>query len=166
MTDLEQNEIFDSWLKQYKALLFKVVRTYAKEAFDVDDLFQEVVYQVWRSIPNFRNESKVSTWLYRVSLNTALRWNRKVQKVNQERQDFEHVQHLLEVNNEPIDERLIWIYDEISKLEKIDRSITLLMLDGFSYKEMAEILGISESNIGVKIHRIKKHLIYKSKAWE
>ena len=64
------------------------------------------------------------------------------------------------------DERLTWLYEEIYRLDEIDRSVTLLLLDGFSYKEMASILGISESNVGVKINRIKKQLITKSKKYD
>jgi len=73
------------------------------------------------------------------------------------------VEHILQENKQLIDDKLVWLYEEISKLDEIDRSITLLMLDGFSYKEMSDIIGITESNVGVKINRIKKHLIIKSK---
>jgi RNA polymerase sigma-70 factor, ECF subfamily len=76
---------------------------------------------------------------------------------------LDKVQHLLQENRIPIDERLTWLYGEIYKLDEIDRSVTLLLLEGFSYKEMSAILGISESNVGVKINRIKKQLIAKSK---
>ncbi len=72
MTEREQRKIFDEWLNQYKPLLFKVVRAYAFLPSDQDDLFQDVALQVWRSIPNFRKESAVTTWLYRVALNTCL----------------------------------------------------------------------------------------------
>ena len=75
------------------------------------------------------------------------------------------MEHVLQEDN-PLDERLIWLYAEIATLDEIDRSLTLLLLDGFSYKEMANLLGISESNIGVKIHRIKKQLISKTKTYE
>ncbi len=166
MTEREQKKIFNEWLHQYKPLLFKVVRAYAFLPSDQDDLFQDVALQVWRSIPNFRNESAVSTWLYRVALNTTFKWIRKEKKHSDGRQEFEHVEHLLEAKEDFVDERLDWLYKEISKLYELDRSITLLMLDGLSYKEMADIIGISESNIGVKIHRIKKHLISQSEKKE
>jgi len=161
-----QLDIFDRWIAEYKPLLFKVVRTYAFNHEDQNDLFQEVSIQIWRSIPNFKERSKVSTWLYRIALNVALNWTRKNRKHTVGKQDIESVKHILEQANEPVDERLDWLYREIEKLDKIDRSITLLMLDGFSYKEMSEILGISESNIGVKIHRIKKQLTKQSEKKE
>ena len=78
----------------------------------------------------------------------------------------ENLLYLLTENKVPVDERLAWLYEEIHALDEIDRSITLLMLDNFSYREMADILGISESNVGVKINRVKKHLISKSKKYD
>ena len=162
MNKKEQLNIFDHWIGEYRPLLFKVVRAYAFTSVDQDDLFQEVSIQIWRSIPNFKEKSKVSTWLYRIALNVALNWKRKQKKHEEGQQSLEHVEHILEHSEEEVDERLDWLYQEIAKLDKIDRSLTLLMLDGFSYKEMADILGISESNIGVKIYRIKKHLTQQS----
>jgi RNA polymerase sigma-70 factor (ECF subfamily) len=166
MTEREQHHIFESWLTEHKALLFKVVRAYADGEKNSDDLFQEIAIQVWRSVPNFREESAVTTWLYRVALNTAIKWTRDEQKHREGRQSFENMEHLLQQNRTAVDERIEWIYTEIGKLDKIDRSLCLLLLDGFSYREMSDILGISESNVGVKIHRIKKHLIEKSEEYD
>ncbi|XWN37788.1 MAG: sigma-70 family RNA polymerase sigma factor [Balneola sp.] len=166
MRNKKQLDVFDSWIAEFKPLLFKVVRAYAFNQEDQNDLFQEVSIQIWRSIPNFKEKSKVSTWLYRIALNVALNWTRNNRKHTDGKQNIETVKHILEQVNEPVDERLDWLYKEIEKLNKVDRSITLLMLDGFSYREMSEILGISESNIGVKIHRVKKHLTKQSETEE
>lgn len=117
---------------------------------------------MWRSIPNFKHKSDVTTWLYRVALNTAFRWNRNEKMHPAGRQTFDDKEHLLHKYEPQQDERLIWLYEEITKLNEIDRSPCLLMLDGFKYQEMADILGITESNVGIKIHRIKKCLITKS----
>jgi RNA polymerase sigma-70 factor (ECF subfamily) len=162
VTEEQQQNIFQRWLDQYKALIFKIVRAYSSSAMDRDDLFQEIIIQVWHSIPSFRNESLATTWIYRVSLNTAIRWMKKERK-HQSSKTIEDVHHFLEETKTTEDERLTWLYEEIHKLDEIDRSITLLLLDGFSYKEMAAILGITESNVGVKINRIKKLLINQSK---
>jgi RNA polymerase sigma-70 factor, ECF subfamily len=165
VTETEQKLIFEQWLSKHKGLLFKIVKAYARTAMDQEDLFQEIIIQVWRSVPSFRHESQVSTWLYRIALNTAIRWGTKERKKNQlsELQDYHFI---LEESNDGFDERLAWLYDEISKLNEIDRSITLLLLDGFSYREIADMLGITETNTGVKINRIKKQLITKSKKYE
>ena len=166
MTEKKQLRIFETWLDDYKALFFKVIRAYAFSETDRDDLFQEMAIQVWRSIPNFRQDAAVTTWIYRVALNTAIKWNRDEQKHREGRQSFENMEQLLQENKKQRGERLDWLYGEIVKLDKIDRSISLLMLDGFSYKEMSKILGITESNVGVKIHRIKKYLIEKSEEYD
>ena len=163
MTEKERHEILEKWLKLHKGLIFKVVRAYTVE--DHDDLFQEIVIQVWHSIPSFRQEASVTTWLYRIALNTAIRWSKK-EKRHAGAEALDKVQHLLQETRAPADERLTWLYGEIYKLDEIDRSIILLVLEGFSYREMSGILGISESNVGVKINRIKKQLIAKSKNYD
>jgi RNA polymerase sigma-70 factor (ECF subfamily) len=162
MNNGEQQKIFDEWMGKHKGLLFKFVRAYAFNLEDQDDLFQEIAIQVWRSIPNFKGDSAVTTWLYRVTMNTSIAWTRKEKRHYDGKESLQGVEHLLK----PVgsgDSRLDWLYEQIAQFNEIDRAITLLMLDGFSYKEMAGILGISESNVGVKINRIKKSLISKSK---
>lgn len=166
MIEYRQKEIFTEWLEKYKALIFKVVRAYTFTKTDQDDLFQEICIQIWKSIPVFKEESAVTTWLYRISLNTALKWRRKEQKHNESTSGLQESRLLHIERTEQVDERLEWLYEEIARLDKVDRSLTLLLLDGFSYKEMADILGITESNVGVKIHRIKQHLIIQSEKYE
>ncbi|MEO0471086.1 MAG: RNA polymerase sigma factor [Bacteroidota bacterium] len=163
MTDRQQ--IFDSWLQTHRGLWFKVVRAYAFTPEDQDDLFQEISLQVWRSIPNFKAESAPQTWIYRVALNTALTWQKKSRRHAADRQDFLPERQILQAVEEE-DERLNWLYAQIATLEEVDRSLALLLLDGYRYKEMAAILGISESNVGVKIHRIKQHLMRKAKTYD
>lgn len=158
MNENEQLQVFDDWLSKHKGLLFKVVRAYAFTTHDQEDLFQEITLQVWDSIPNFRQQSAVTTWLYRVALYSAIAWSKKEKKQTDIKQTLAGSGPALSKAVARNDPRLDWIYEQISKLDEIDRSLTLLLLDGFSYREMAEALGISESNVGVKINRIKKHL--------
>lgn len=162
MKETEQQNIFESWLKAHSALLFKVVRAYAFTKEDREDLFQNIAIQVWKSVPNFKQQSAVTTWLYRISLNTAIKWNKKERKHSDGRQSIDRMEHVLRENPAQKDERLAWLYEQIAQLNEIDRSLALLLLDGFAYKEMANVLGISESNVAVKIHRIKKHLVKQS----
>lgn len=166
MKENNQRKIFDEWLADYRALLFKVIRAYAVHQEDQNDLFQEVCLQVYRSIPNFKEKSAVSTWIYRISLNTAIKWSTKEKKHVSGHQEIGKVEHVLEVNANPVDDRIAWLYHEIHQFNEVDRSLSLLLLEGYSYKEMADMLGISESNIGVKIHRIKKKLIETSKHYD
>lgn len=165
MNERTQKQIFDDWLNLHKGILFKIIRAYAFNPNDQDDLFQEISLQVWKSIPEFRNESKPSTWIYRVALYTATVWARK-EKTRPPTQPLADVEHALTVTDRPRDERSEWLYQQIGQLEPVDRSICLLLLDGFSYREMSEMLGISESNVGVKVHRIKQYLIERSKEME
>ncbi len=165
MTENEQKQIFDTWINQYKRLIFKIVRAYAFTSMDQDDLFQDIILQVWRSIPGFRKECAPSTWIYRISLNIAIRWKRKAQR-HPHTESLDHTQPLLQENTTQPDEQLLWLYRQIQQLNEIDRSITLLLLDELSYKEIADIMGISESNVGVRINRIKKRLVSKSKKYD
>lgn len=164
MTAKEQNSIFEEWLARYKPMFFKVVRAYSFTPADHDDLFQEIAVQIWRSIPGFRAESQVSTWIYRIALNTAMKWIRKENR-HKQGESLDNMEHLLKYTCAD-DDRIGWLYEEIAHMNEADRAVTLLLLDGFSYKEMSDILGISESHIGVKIHRIKKYLITKSENYD
>ncbi len=158
MEESEQRRIFDEWLGRHRGLLFKVVHAYGFTSHDRDDLFQEIATQVWNSIPRFRAESAVTTWLYRVALNSALAWSRKERKHRDQTETLAEQEPALREISRPEDPRLGWLYEQIAQLDHVDRSLTLLLLDGYSYREMAETLGISESYVGVKINRIKNHL--------
>ncbi len=162
MTEREQKEIFDSWLEQHRGILFKIIRAYAFTPHDQEDLFQEVCLKVWQSIPDFRGEAKPSTWIYRVALYAATVWVRG-EKKRPPSDDLADIDHTLIIQDQSSNEQLDWLYEQIGQLDPIDRSICLLMLDGYSYKEIAAILGISQSNVGVKIHRVKEHLVRKSR---
>jgi RNA polymerase sigma-70 factor (ECF subfamily) len=159
--EAERRRIFQGWLGQHRGLIFKIVRAYAHTEMDRDDLFQEVAVQLWRSVSSFKGESKETTWIYRVALNTAMRWLH-VEK-RRDRIDFQEAKLVLQESPSPIDQQLSWLYAEIAQLDELERSLALMLLDDLSYKEMATVLGITESNVGVRIHRIKKYLISKSK---
>jgi RNA polymerase sigma-70 factor (ECF subfamily) len=157
--DSERDRIFGDWLADHKGILFKVVNAYAFEHADRQDLFQEIVFQVWRSVDAFRGDSSVPTWIYRIALNTAITWNRKEHKHQRGKRPLEGVENLpIEGLPDTHDPRVEWLYRQIAQLKDMDRSVALLMLDGFSYREIAAIVGITESNVGVKINRIKSGL--------
>ena len=157
MLDAERNKVFESWIDAHKAILFKVARVYGGTHTDREDLFQEIALEVWHSVEAYRGDCAATTWIYRVALNTALAWRRKERRHRQGRQDIEDATGLL-VAPSGRDARLDWIYQRIAELDEANRALALLMLDGFSYRDMAQILGLSESNVGVKINRIKAAL--------
>jgi len=160
----EQEIIFKQWFCEYKAIVFKVARAYADKPNDQDDLFQEILLQLWKSVSRFGGKAKTSTWIYRVALNTALVWKRtEIRKRRKHRKlitDFEraceiqHSSHNPMANNEILDR----LYTAIRQLSKTDSSIVLMYLDGLAYDQMADVLGISINNIGVRLNRAKKKL--------
>jgi RNA polymerase sigma-70 factor, ECF subfamily len=159
MHDTERDRIFNEWLTGHKGILFKVVHAYAFEHADRQDLFQEIAIQVCRSVDAFRGESSVPTWMYRVALNTAIAWTRKEGRHRRGKETLDVVEGLLTTESaEGRDPRVEWLYQQIAQLKDVDRSVALLLLDGFSYKEIASIVGLTESNVGVKINRIKSAL--------
>jgi RNA polymerase sigma-70 factor (ECF subfamily) len=159
MHNTERDRIFGEWLASHKGILFKVVHAYAFEHADRQDLFQEIVIQVWRSVDAFRGDSSVPTWMYRVALNTAIAWTRRERRHQRGKEQLEVVEGLLTTASaETRDPRVEWLYHQIAQLKDVDRSVALLLLDGFSYKEIASIVGLTESNVGVKITRIKSAL--------
>ena len=161
-----QDLIFQKWIKEHKGIIFKILYAYSNSKQDQDDLFQDICLQLWKSILNFKNESKETTWIYRVALNTSMQWSRKETQRNNPLKYLEKKHFLLVANIEEINEEMVWLYDQIRTLDDIDRSITLLYLDNLSYDDISDILGISKSNIGVKLNRIKAKLIKRSEVME
>lgn len=157
--DDERDRIFGEWLAAHRGALFKVVHAHASTHADREDLFQEIVVQVWRSVDGFRNDSSVITWIYRVALNTAIAWNRRKVRDRQREQPLEAAAGVLSPSSPGNqDPRVEWLYRQVAELAEVERAIALLMLDGFSYREIADIVGISENYVGVKINRIKAWL--------
>ena len=159
----EQQRIFEKWLAQHKGLLFKVVRAYAFNSHDQDDLFQEMTTQVWNSVPRYRGDSAVSTWIYRVAFYSAIGWSKKEKRHRDKHQAIQREDRLLSQRSDPANPQLEWLYEQIAQLDEIDRSLTLLMLDGFSYREIGDTMGLSQNYVGVKLNRIKKRLTEHSK---
>ena len=158
MNEIEQKRVFDRWLSERRGIIFKVVRAYSKSQHDREDLFQEIAVQLWNSIPNFKNDCSETTWIYRVAFYSATSWAHKERRRREQRETLAEEAPLLNDGSTVRDERLDWLYEQIRLLAEPDRSLALLLLDGFQYKEMAEILGLSESAVGVRINRIKKAL--------
>jgi len=155
--------LFERWIEEHKGLILKVVRANAADPEDQDDLFQEIAFQVWLSIPSFQEKAKGSTWIYKVALNTTMVWHRAQKKHRHMREPLYLVDEKSHSGEDPSKsmesrEKVDWLYEEIRKLPKVDRSLALLYLDEFSYQEIADILGISINNVGVKLNRLRKHL--------
>ena len=155
----EQQQQFADWMRDHSAILHHVVNGFVS-GDDRNDLMQEVLIAVWKSIPAFRGQSKATTYLYRVSHNAALFWARTEKNYQRRVDQFRESESTAKVP-EPgaeTDERLVQVYAAIRELKPTDRSLILMSLDGLSYREMSDVLGISESNVGVKLNRIKAQL--------
>lgn len=158
-SDKPSNEaLFADWLRDHRGIVVKVARSFTVDAADSDDLIQEILIRVWASIDNYRGESKTSTWIYRVALNRALTWKRD-ESTRRSRQDLspEIADHA--ATGESDDGlKLDALYGHIRRLPEIERSLVLLSLDGFSYAEMADIVGMTESNVGARLSRARTKL--------
>jgi RNA polymerase sigma-70 factor, ECF subfamily len=155
--DMDQE--FLEFLNRHQGVLRRMCRVYAHSAEDREDLFQEMVYQLWKSYPTFRRESSQGTWLYRVALNTAISALRRKTKTDK------HVALETDMAEVPSPDakgresgQIELLYRMIRRLNKVDRALVLLYLEDLSYKELGSILGLSESNVGVKLTRIKARL--------
>lgn len=155
----EQQQRFADWTRDHSAILYHVVNGFAA-GDDRNDLLQEVLLAVWKSIPTFRGQAKPTTYLYRVSHNAALLWIRTEKNYRRRVEQFgASAPNTFTSDSDSLaDERLANLYSAIRLLKPVDRSLILMSFDGLSYREMAEVLGLSESNIGVKINRIKNQL--------
>ena len=160
-TEDSREAVFQRWLNQHTGLVFKVARAFAPGEADRDDLVQEILLQLWRSLPRFEGKASESTWIYRVALNTALAWHRGENKRRAAQTPLLAIEEVPEPNDLAAREReelLVRLYTAIRRLAKLDAALVLLYLDDLSYREMAEVLGISETNVGVKLNRARKAL--------
>ncbi|MBN2648351.1 MAG: sigma-70 family RNA polymerase sigma factor [Prolixibacteraceae bacterium] len=150
---------FTELLYQNQGIVHKICSLYFYNRADKNDYEQELIIQLWKAHPSFSNQSKFSTWMYRVCLNAAIDILRK-EKTEPKFVEFSYqdIYTTSETNTETTDNQEK-LYRAINKLSDIDKAIITLYLDEFSYKEIAEIMGISESNTGVKINRIKSLIL-------
>ncbi|NAW51313.1 sigma-70 family RNA polymerase sigma factor [Elizabethkingia argentiflava] len=155
MSPKEQD--FSKLIQDNQGLIIKVARLYTHNLDDQRDLFQEIVLQLWRSYDSFKGNSKISTWMYRVALNTAITLFRKNTKTIKTAELTDFHQPVLE---EPHDSQpqISLLYKVIKMLNDIDRAIVTMYLDGIPYKDIAENIGITEVNTRVKMNRLKKTL--------
>jgi len=153
-----KQKAFSKLIKDNQGLIIKVSRLYTHSLEDQEDLFQEIVLQLWKSYDSFQGNSKISTWMYRVALNTAITLFRKKTRQPQtdELQDF-HSSNFLEDSDEK-QQQISLLYKVIKLLPDVERAIVMMYLDDEPYKEIADTLGITEVNARVKMNRLKKTL--------
>ena len=150
---------FVELLETHQNVVHKVCHIYTRDKAAHDDLFQEVTIQLWKAYPKFRGDSKFSTWMYRVALNTAITLYRK-EKRQGHKVDIEFVQGGLYAKpyDNTNDQQMAKLYESIDQLNDIDKALVLLYLENKNYSEISETLGISEVNARVKMNRVKTKL--------
>ena len=157
---------FLSLIHENDARLRRICRVYAHDAAAREDLHQEILLQLWRALPSFAGGSSIDTWLYRVALNTALSQSRRTRRrreapLDEQRGEAAQAEDLSSASFvEQLDEaeRTARLEQAIARLGEVDRMLVAMYLDECSYREIADVLGISESNVGVKLHRVRKLL--------
>lgn len=154
---MKQNEQeFARMIREHKTTIYTVCYMFSKDSDEVADLFQEVLVKLWNGMPSFKGDSSVKTWIYRVALNTCLDLDRKKKRAGEKVQ--------LSVDVDPYEDtgadamQIHQLYDRITKLGFVDRSIILLWLEALSYDEIGAIVGMSPKNVSVKLVRIKEQL--------
>ena len=160
MTKIFKPDLFLSVIETNKGIIYKVANSYCKDIEDRQDLVQDIVLKLWKSFDSYDEHFKHSTWIYRIALNTAISFYRKEKSRKEITNPFS--ESLFNVadfeNNKQIEESTLFLNQFISELKELDKALMLLYLEEKSYKEMAEIIGITETNVATKIGRIKNIL--------
>jgi RNA polymerase sigma-70 factor (ECF subfamily) len=155
--------LFQAWLAEHRGIVVRVTRSFARSAADSADLQQELLLQLWLSLPSFAGQAKPSTWIYRVCLNTALTWRRGTARREAHIEPGADPATLAAGMASPAEhagdrEILEKLYAAIHALPMFDRALVLLALDGLAYREMAEITGLTENHVGVSLTRARQRL--------
>jgi RNA polymerase sigma-70 factor, ECF subfamily len=143
--------------------ILRVCRVYAWNAADQDDLYQEILFQIWRGLLTLKEKQFANTWLYRVAINTAISFARKRASRAGRVVHFEHAEltrtiESRQTTEENADDRIADLYTAIYKLDPLEKALVTLFLEDFTYEQMAEAMGISANHVGVMLHRAKKKL--------
>lgn len=155
-SELEQKFVIQ--LKENQRIIHKICRIYGNDTNEHQDLFQEIVIQLWKSYPNFRGDAKFSTWAYRIGLNTAMALFKKKKRIEFTSVEIETLQHIDLQDWVIEEEKLKKMYNAIHILNDVEKALIMMYLDDKDYEEISAILGISEGNARVKMNRAKNKL--------
>lgn len=154
---LEEEQNFVNLINEHQGLIHKVCIMYENDREVRNDLFQEIVLQLWKSFPTFRGEAKISTWMYRIALNTAISGFRKeTRKIVTE--DLRDVHFNISESGDESEENLQKLQWAIRQLNEIDRAMIMMALEEVPYEDIAETIGISQNNVRVRMNRIREKL--------
>lgn len=151
-----KEEQFTSLIREHKTTIYTVCYMFSKDAAEIDDLFQEVLVKIWQGFESFRGDSNARTWIYRIALNTCIDADKKKKRAGQRVPLSVDIDPFEGTDDAALQTRQL--YARINRLGLVDRSIVLLWLEGISYDEIGEIVGISPKNVSVKLVRIREQL--------
>jgi RNA polymerase sigma-70 factor (ECF subfamily) len=154
----DKQQQFVRLIQANEKIIFKVLAIYANEGTSKKDLYQEILLQLWTAFGSFQQKSKVSTWVYRIALNTAVTQFRKSKRNFAKTGLDESVFQIADIVDETENEQLQQLYQQINKLNQLDKALVLLYLENKSYAEIAEITGLSVTNVGSRLSRIKEKM--------
>lgn len=155
----EAEKEFEKHIRQHELIIHKICNVYAYTTADKEDLFQEIVIQLWKAFRKFKGDSKFSTWLYRVAINTAISGLRKKKGFITSYEPANLPVHVSDDNiNDAEEERLQQLLQGIEQLNQVDKAIVMLYMEDYSYEEMENVLGINQGSLRVKMNRIKEKL--------
>jgi len=157
MDTKELEKEFLDMIEAQKRTIYKVCYMYANDQDDLNDLFQESVLNLWKSFPSYRGDSKLTTWVYRISMNTCITYLRHASHRPQTVPMTANVASQMAAD-EDTSAQLQDLYKLINQLGKLERALILLWLEERNYQEMADILGLSKANVAVKLNRIREKL--------
>lgn len=158
--DKNLENIFLTALEQHQQKLYRICSVYSKDADETKDLFQETLVTIWQAMPSFKTESSIGTWMYRITLNVCLRFRSNSIKKQKKFPPINSISiESAQIENKEQNEQLIKLRNCIKKLNEADKAVITLYLEELPYKEISNVLGLSENNIAVKIKRIKKKLL-------
>lgn len=158
MSNKELEQKFLSLIEENKKIIYKVSLMYTDEQESLDDTYQEIVLNLWTAFPKFKGDSKSSTWVYQIAINTCVSELRKKKAKPISSPMTYDIEQLMD-DSEEYKSNVKELYKLISQLTKLERAVIMLWLDEKSYDDISEVLGISKTNVGVKINRIKEKLI-------
>ena len=159
MTDNRQKDQFLDILEKNIGIIIKIARAYSKTVSDKEDLINDITLELWKSFERFKGDSKISTWIYRIALNTSMNYKR-----NREKNriffmdDLKQIENLSWLIEQPGSSHSEILYQCIDELNQLNKAIILLYLDGNSHEEISVITGVSKTNVGTRISRIKEQI--------
>ena len=157
MTARDKQDLFLSVIEDHKGIIYKIANSYCKVPEDRKDLVQEIILQLWKSFDNYNEQFKYSTWIYRIALNVVISFYRRENRIRQISNPLsEGILHFADTNDTgEKEEAIVFLQQFIAELKELDKALMLLYLEEKSHREIAEIIGITETNVATKVGRIK-----------